>query len=400
MAAEIHTEARLRRPLLLAKAEGSQDVVNMATIIPKEDGIISVSEDKSIRVWMKRDSGQYWPSVFHSMPAACSSMSYNPETRRLFVGQDSGIIAEFQLSEDFNKMSSVRNYPAHQQRVTAVLFVLETEWLLSTGQDKLFCWHHSESSQALGSFRTPAWASCLQFDVESRYAFVGDYSGQISVLKIDGMTCSTISTLKGHTGSVYALCWDPIQKLLFSGSSDNSVIVWDIGGQKGLAIELQGHRNKVQGLCFAQPTRQLLSCSSDGLLVVWNMDVHRQETPEWLDSDCCQTCSQPFFWNFKQMWDSKTIGLRQHHCRKCGKAVCAKCSSKRSTIPLLGFETEVRVCDTCYDTITDEDRAPTATFHESKHSVVNMQLDLTRGWLLTSGTDKVIKLWDVSPVIS
>lgn len=35
------------------------------------------------------------------------------------------------------------------------------------------------------------------------------------------------------------------------------------------------------------------------------------KTPEWLDSDSCQKCDQPFFWNFKQMWDSKKIGLRQ-----------------------------------------------------------------------------------------
>lgn len=45
----------------------------------------------------------------------------------------------------------------------------------------------------------------------------------------------------------------------------------------------------------------------------------------------------------------------QHHCRKCGKAVCGKCSSKRSPIPLMGFEFEVRVCDSCHEAITDEE---------------------------------------------
>lgn len=45
----------------------------------------------------------------------------------------------------------------------------------------------------------------------------------------------------------------------------------------------------------------------------------------------------------------------QHHCRKCGQAVCGKCSSKRSTIPLMGFEFEVRVCDSCHESITDEE---------------------------------------------
>jgi len=44
------------------------------------------------------------------------------------------------------------------------------------------------------------------------------------------------------SGGVTALCWDPIQRVLFSGSSDHSIIMWDIGGRKGTAIELQGHK--------------------------------------------------------------------------------------------------------------------------------------------------------------
>lgn len=37
-------------------------------------------------------------------------------------------------------------------------------------------------------------------------------------------------------------------------------------------------------------------------------------------------------------------------------------------------------------------RAPTATFHDSKHHIVHVHFDATRSWLLTSGTDKVIKV--------
>ena len=42
-------------------------------------------------------------------------------------------------------------------------------------------------------------------------------------------------------GSVRALAWDPEKRLLFSGSFDESIIVWDIGGQQGTAFELHGH---------------------------------------------------------------------------------------------------------------------------------------------------------------
>lgn len=43
-------------------------------------------------------------------------------------------------------------------------------------------------------------------------------------------------------GGIACLWWEPIQRLLFSGASDNSIIMWDIGGRKGRTLLLQGHQ--------------------------------------------------------------------------------------------------------------------------------------------------------------
>uniref|UniRef100_A0A8C5BSM3 WD repeat and FYVE domain containing 1 n=1 Tax=Gadus morhua TaxID=8049 RepID=A0A8C5BSM3_GADMO len=368
MAAEIHSRPQTSRPVLLNKIEGHSDGVNAAVLIPKEDGVITVSEDRTIRVWLKRDSGQFWPSIYHTVSSPCSCMSYHHDSRRIFIAL-------------FGK-----------NRVSDMVFSLESEWVVSTGQDKSVSWMCTESGSMLGRHYFSSWASCLQYDQETQHAFVGDYSGQITLLKLERQTYSIITTLKGHEGSIGALWWDPVQKLLFSGASDHSVIMWDIGGRKGRTLLLQGHHERVQAVRYLQLTRQLLTCSVDGGITVWNMDTQREEAPQWLDSDSCQKCEQPFFWNIKQMWDSRTIGLRQHHCRKCGQAVCAKCSSKRSTFPLMGFEFQVRVCDSCFDTIKEEDRTALATFHEGKHNIAHMDIDPSRGLMVTCGSDRIVKV--------
>jgi len=46
MAAEIHSRPQSSRPVLLSKVEGHQDVVSAALLIPKEDGVITASEDR------------------------------------------------------------------------------------------------------------------------------------------------------------------------------------------------------------------------------------------------------------------------------------------------------------------------------------------------------------------
>lgn len=72
------------------------------------------------------------------------------------------------------------------------------------------------------------------------------------------------------------------------------------------------------------------------------------QTPEWKESDTCQKCNRPFFWNVRAMMDQRQMGMRQHHCRYCGQAVCSKCSTGRSKIPMMGFEFDVRVCEPCH----------------------------------------------------
>ncbi|XP_010163983.2 WD repeat and FYVE domain-containing protein 1, partial [Antrostomus carolinensis] len=236
-----------------------------------------LSQHRTIRVWLKRDSGQYWPSIYHTMSSPCSAMAYHHDSRRIFVGQDNGAIMEFHISEDFNKMNFVKTYPAHQNRVSAITFCLTSEWVISTGHDKCISWMCTRSGSMLGRHYFTSWASCLQYDHETQHAFVGDYSGQITLLKLEQNTCSVITTLKGHEGSITSLWWDPVQRLLFSGASDHSIIMWDIGGRKGRTLLLQGHHDKVQAICYIQLTRQLVSCSADGVIAVWNMDISREE---------------------------------------------------------------------------------------------------------------------------
>lgn len=129
------------------------------------------------------------------------------------------------------------------------------------------------------------------------------------------------------------------------------------------------------------------------------MNQTRKETPEWSESDTCQLCSRPFFWNLRAMMDQRQLGLRQHHCRFCGKAVCDRCSANRQIIPVMGFENNVRVCDPCNTVLQGMERPSRATFHDVKHAVVAMHLDEPRKRILTVGQDRLIKVWDISALV-
>jgi len=392
--------ASLAKPELLHKLEGSSDEVNGAVLIPGENGVISISADRSIRVWLLRDSGQFWPSVCHYMSSAVTSMAYTHATRQLFVGLETGAVEEFMLARDYNRLDTVRVYHAHDKaRVSDLAHSQAQGWVLSGGRDKYFHYHCVTTGKRLGGYLCNAWCTSIAYDEQAQYVFIGDYSGAITVCHLEASGLRFINTLKGHGGSVRTLAWDGTRNWLYSGSFDCSVFVWDIGGRKGTVYELHGHRSKVTALAFSGEHSRLISVGEDSRLVCWEMSQPRVETPDWAESDNCQLCNKPFFWNLKSMYDQKQIGLRQHHCRKCGKAVCDYCSGKRSILTDRGHEYPVRVCEDCFINVSDEEKKPRANFFDTKHIVRHLSYDPSRQLLATVGHDHVIKVWKMAAVL-
>jgi hypothetical protein len=87
--------------------------------------------------------------------------------------------------------------------------------------------------------------------------------------------------------------------------------------------------------------------SSRGTAVKVKTDTN-QLAPIWLHdnmSTSCMMCRKTF-----------TVVKRRHHCRKCGRLVCATCSSKKVMLSNLGKAK--RVCDECYKALAPESSGP------------------------------------------
>uniref|UniRef100_A0AC34G078 FYVE-type domain-containing protein n=1 Tax=Panagrolaimus sp. ES5 TaxID=591445 RepID=A0AC34G078_9BILA len=90
------------------------------------------------------------------------------------------------------------------------------------------------------------------------------------------------------------------------------------------------------------PTKQLLFGLLDNL----------ESEPRWAEGDYCSDCESKF-----------TITMRKHHCRHCGRLVCAKCSEHQIPIVKYNLQKNVRVCHMCFDVLTLGNSPTDAAFY-------------------------------------
>ena len=70
----------------------------------------------------------------------------------------------------------------------------------------------------------------------------------------------------------YPVTFCPERPLLASGSTDQTIQLWDIN--EGIPIRtLQGHRGDIASLTFSHDGRLLLSGSDDGTMKLWHVDT-------------------------------------------------------------------------------------------------------------------------------
>ncbi|CAG9319353.1 unnamed protein product [Blepharisma stoltei] len=82
-----------------------------------------------------------------------------------------------------------------------------------------------------------------------------------------------------------------------------------------------------------------IKCETVQEFRAWSLIIKHAQRPNWDDPRGalnCKVCNGKF-----------SAMTRQHHCRKCGQAVCKKDSKLRETIPEFGYDTRVRVCKMC-----------------------------------------------------
>ena len=212
----------------------------------------------------------------------------------------------------------VQSLTGHSGGVWTLLFLSEQNWLLSGGADGMICiwevgtWrlvrqlqHKVESKEDVVVSMTEAYDKSFvavgfmngsvgiyeptftqpmsKFHAHDAYLLgvVAAHNGPmiatcshdrtVKLWSIGGVV-SCKHTLQGHSDCVLTACFSPDDSIVFSGSKDETIKVWDQkSGQ--ILFTISAYKNTQFKIDHHPVERMFVSCSGDGIVSVWKYDA-------------------------------------------------------------------------------------------------------------------------------
>jgi len=127
-----------------------------------------------------------------------------------------------------------------------------------------------ESRRVLVSLRKPAFVNGLKSvafaPIGNQIAAIGSWNQTVYVSDLGGKD----RLFEGHSGPIESVAFSRDEKLLASGSRDNTIKLWDVEAGRELKT-LSGHIGWVTALAFSPDGKQLVSGSRDNTIRLWDV---------------------------------------------------------------------------------------------------------------------------------
>ncbi|KIM89364.1 hypothetical protein PILCRDRAFT_60971, partial [Piloderma croceum F 1598] len=110
----------------------------------------------------------------------------------------------------------------------------------------------------------------VTFSPDGRHIASGSSDNTIMVW--DAQTGNIISgPFKGHTSGIYSVAFSPDSVHVILGSADNTIIIWDAQTGNVISGPFLGHTESIKSVTFSPDSRHIVSGSSDDTIRVWEL---------------------------------------------------------------------------------------------------------------------------------
>jgi WD40 repeat protein len=227
-------QENINQPYLVPNTSGHTSLVNRLLFTPDGKQLISVSSDKTIRVWdvaRGATARVLRPPIGKGKEGELMAAALSPDGKTLAVGGvavGNGRLGHPIYLIDLAAGRIERTLLGHRNNVTGLAFSPDGKRLASTSSDR-------------------------------------------TVRIWDPAAGTTEKTLEGHTDGMWDVVWSPDGKRLATASYDKTARLWSLeSGQS--EVVLKGHEDAVQCVAWSPDGKTIATGGRDQALILWEPD--------------------------------------------------------------------------------------------------------------------------------
>jgi WD40 repeat protein len=317
-------------------------------IIPNKSIFITSGNDNHLKIWSLKNADLV-RIINSGHDGQIIVMSVAPDNSYFLTGSKDQTIKAWNL----DSLELLNTFFGHKGRVSHLTFGKNPNIFFSVSRDKsIISWEVKNNSYSKRFQGYTIRMNNIDFSSSNELFLL---SGRDSIIRIfDTKSGKIKKLLSGHKSNVLHAEFNYGSNKIISAGSDNSVIFWDVDKEKIINV-YKGHNHYVNYATISKNDSIIVSCSDDSSVIIWNQK----------SSELIKRVKFPF---------------------RVLKTIFSRDDSEFLIFGKTNFVYKYSIKELC---IID-------TLQASKEIVLASALSQNGQFFITSGVDKVIRIWHYS----